>query len=224
MRRWIFALSLALSPGWLLAVEAVRLDYLVSEPELDQPYHSRILVTDAFVRLDEGEDDGAYTLYNRVSHQIYNVDPEEETVLVLTPPSTRPRVPGDLDLSYRLVAQPEAPEVAGHRPRRLELFAGGRLCRVLMVVPDTLEVALQGLRELRLALARLQGPPDSETDLCEQAELIYAPTRHLDHGLPISDRWDVQTRLLVNFDRAVQVDDALFDIPLHYQRVIPPPL
>ncbi len=225
MHRWILALSLALGPEWLPAVEAARLDYLVSEPELDQPYHSRILVTDAFVRLDEGDDDGAYTLYNRVSHRIFNVDPEEETVLVLVPPKRRPSPPAELALDQQLIPQPDAPEVAGRRPRKLELFADGRLCRVVMVAPGLMEKALQGLRELRLALARLQGATaDPSMDSCERAELILAPTRHLDQGLPLSDHRAGQTRLLVNFDRAVEVDDRLFEVPDHYRRVEPPPI
>ncbi len=224
MHRWILALSLALGPEWLPAVEAARLDYLVSEPELDQPYHSRILVTDAFVRLDEGDDDGAYTLYNRVSHRIVNVDPEEETVLVLSPPRRQPQPPGDLALDHSLIPQPDAPEVAGRHPQRLELKASGRLCRVVMVVPGTMEKALQGLRELRLALARLQGAPDPGMDLCEQAELIYAPTRYLDHGLPISDQRAGQTRLLIGFDRALEMDDRFFEVPADYRLVAPPPL
>jgi len=166
MWKLIFFVLLA----WIATVAAEEVDllvYAVKEEGLPK-YLSRILVSDAFVRLDEGAaSSNGYTLYNRVSHVLYNVDPEEETVLVLQPSGQQPRSPESLRLDEKLAADPDA-----------------------------------GLRELRLALARLQGEVSLEgnSDACELAEYVYAPTRALEHGLPLVDLMQGKQQWLVDFD------------------------
>ena len=224
MRRLILLLMILVSPAG--AEQADLLLYEVHEPGLPG-YRSRILVTDAFVRLDEGEGSTAgYTLYNRVSRLIYNVDPEEETVLVLTPSDRQPAAPRDLQLEARRVADPGAPKVAGQVPLRIELHADGELCRTLQVIQGTMERALQGLRELRLALARLGQEPAEPLHLsaCERAEFIYAPTRALDHGLPLADLMPQRQQWLVEFGERREVGEGLFEVPLRYEQVVPPAL
>jgi len=225
MWKLIFFVLLA----WIATVAAEEVDllvYAVKEEGLPK-YLSRILVSDAFVRLDEGAaSSNGYTLYNRVSHVLYNVDPEEETVLVLQPSGQQPRSPESLRLDEKLAADPDAPEIGGRKPRKLELYANGRLCRTLQVVEGLVPRAIQGLRELRLALARLQGEVSLEgnSDACELAEYVYAPTRALEHGLPLVDLMQGKQQWLVDFDSHHEVKDLLFEVPVEYEQVVPPSL
>jgi hypothetical protein len=211
------------------ACQAQRADLLVYEVKEEglAPYLSRILVTDAFVRLDEGEGSSAgFTLYNRVSHRIYNVDAEDETVLVLQPPDIQPSAPADLKLEQTLTPDREAPRVAGKQPALLILKANGKVCRRLQVLPGAMPRAVQALRELRLALARLQGDPDPylQQDPCALAALLYAPARHLAHGLPLVDLMQERRQVLVNFQTDQPVPDDTFQVPDDYRQVVPPPL
>ncbi len=229
MRKVVLLLLLLAAPLLRAGQTVDLLVYRVEEPGL-APYISRILVSDAFVRIDEGAASTAgYTLYNRVSRRIYNVDPEEETVLVLDPPPRQPRAPAGLELESRLAEEPDAPQVAGRRPRRLELLADGRLCRTLQVVDGLMPRAVQGLRELRLALARLQGEPTPEPGEapapCELAEYLYAPARSLEHGLPLVDLlMDGRRQWLLDYDPDFPAEADLFRIPEHYRLVVPPAL
>ena len=213
--------------GLTAAARAERADlllYRVKEPELP-PYTSRILVTDAFVRLDEGEGStNGYTLYNRVSHTFYNVDPQEQTVLVLQPPRHQPETETS-KLQYRVTTDGEAPLVDGRRPLRIELMAEGRRCRLLQVLPDTLPRAMQGLRELRAALARLQSQGDpGELSACQEANLVAMPELPYEHGLPLVDWRPDQQQWLVDFRENLSVPDSLFEVPPLYERIVPPPL
>ena len=224
---WKLILSILLA--WAAPVAAEEVDLLVYEVKEEglPKYLSRILVSDAFVRIDEGAtSSNGYTLYNRVSHVLYNVDPEEETVLVLQPPGQQPKPPRSLRLDEKLAADPDAPPIGGRKPRKLELYANGRLCRTLQVVEGLVPRAIQGLRELRLALARLQGevPLQADGDACELAEYVYAPTRALEHGLPLADLMQSKQQWLVDFDSHHEVKDLLFEVPVEYQQVVPPSL
>jgi len=224
MRKLIPLLFLLMFDGEVLAQEVDLLVYRVKERDAPA-YISRILVSDAYVRIDEGENSpNGYTLYNRVSHRIYNVDPEEETVLVLQPPVEQPVAPGKFHLEERLVADPAAPPLSGHPPRQLGLWAEGKHCRTLQVVEGLMPRAVQGLRELRLALARLQGqgPANEMQDPCDLAEYLYAPARHLGHGLPLADVMAGKRQVLVDFDPAFEAPDELFQVPAEYERVVPP--
>ena len=225
----MWKLMLAASLLWSAAATAEKVDLLVYEVKEEglPKYLSRILVSDAFVRIDEGESSAnGYTLYNRVSHRIHNVDPEEETVLILRPPDRQPVPPESLRLEAKLKEEPLAPGIGGRQTRRLELYADGRLCRTLQVVPGIMPRAVQGLRELRLALARLQGDSavEPKADPCELAEYLYAPTRHLAHGLPLLDVMTVKRQVLVDFDPAFETSERLFEVPADYEVVTPPPL
>jgi len=225
MQKVMGFLLLALA-GTATAQQVDLLVYRVKEEGV-APYISRILVSDAFVRIDEGEDSPyGYTLYNRVSHRIYNVDPEEETVLVLQPPVAQPQPPEGFSMDAVLLRDPGAPPVAGRSPRKLELRAAGRLCRTLQVVEGVMPRAVQGLRELRLALARLQGTPagDDSVDPCELAEYVYAPARALEYGLPLLDLMEGKQQVLLDFDPAFEVPEEVFQVPESYDRVVPPPL
>ena len=217
-------LLLGVAPG--RADEADLLVYAVKESGLPR-YLSRILVTDAFVRIDEGQDSpNGYTLYNRVSHIIYNVDPEDETVLILTPPDRQPVKPDSLRLEEKVLEDPDAPTIAGRRPRKLELYTNGRLCRTLQTVEGLMPRAVQGLLELRLALARLQGVPGGAEapDPCQLSEYLYAPGRALAHGLPLLDSMEEKRQWLVDFRAGQVVSGETFQVPGQYQQVVPPPL
>jgi hypothetical protein len=221
-------LGSALWAPWLAAQPGAQLVYQVAEEGYGN-YLSRILVTPDHVRLDEGEDGGGYTLFDRRQEIIYNVLPNERAVLVINPAGTVPERPADLLLEDRVSTDTAAPTVGGAQPQDVELLANGGSCARLVVVPGVMEEALEGLRELRLVLARVQAatmldvPGGIETP-CEQAELVYAPNRDLAHGLPIHYRGPADTRDLVDFRPAAELADALFEIPAGYHRMAMPGL
>lgn len=228
--RWLIFVSVILGTvSFPLQAEQVDLlVYAVDEPGVTR-YISRILVNDAWVRLDEGgESAGGYTLYDRVGRVIYNVDPESQTVLLMAPGGKQPVLPGELKLTQSLTADPEAPAVAGKRVSQLKLFANGEPCRTLQVAEGVMPKALQGMRELRLTLARLQEGaatlPGASLSACEMAEYLYAPVRALDHGLPLVDEMGGKRQWLIDFNPLFEVSDALFQVPADYERVEAPSL
>ena len=217
---------LAAAPA--LAVSADLLVYKVWE-EGAEPYISRILVTPDHLRMDEGDDEGDFTLLDRRAGVVYNVSREDRSVLVMAPGEAPASLPSAVRLEVRDDPDPEAPRVGGVQPHRVELLADGESCGTLTVLPGRMPAALEGLRELRRVLARVQAAslaaaPPGVTGPCDRATAIQAPTWSLDHGLPLSERAPGRTQLLLDHEADSQVPDRLFRLPKDYRRIHLPTL
>lgn len=236
MQKILSTLVLGMSLGVGLGSSASAADgqanllvYRVWEEGLD-PYISRVLINAHYVRMDEGQDTGQYTLFDREQAIIYNVDDEERSVLVMDPSATPlPPVPDSLKLDQQVTVQTDAPAIGGRQPQQVTLSANGDTCRELVAVPGLMDEAVAGLRDLQTTLARIQAatlpamPAETQTP-CDLAEYVYAPLRGLDHGLPIQDRSSGRSRSLVDFSTDHVVSDSLFALPADYTRMNMPGL
>lgn len=215
-----------LLPGIVQAQSAALLVYKVWERGID-PYISRILVTPEYVRMDEGNPDGAYTLFDRQQEIIYSVSTDDRSVLVVNPGNVGIKPQVALLFSEKRSPDSQAPKVAGITPVDIELMANGELCAKISVLPGLMEQALEGLRELKQVLARAQaatlaGRPDELQTPCDLATHIHAPTRALDYGLPIQEQSGGQGQVLQDFSAKHPVDAGLFEIPQGYARMAMP--
>ncbi len=224
--RWMIPLLACLSLA-ARAGEADLLVYKVQEPGVEN-YFSRILVTPTRLRMDEGSDTGGYTIYDRKTGLIFNVNPEEETVIVFEPPPLQPVPPESIKLGIQTQVEKKAPRVEGKQPVSVRLLANEKVCRELLVIDNGMVDAMDALRELYKALARVQYPtahmPGNQMSECELSEFVYAPQRAWEHGLPLWDVMGEKRRLLVDFRRHHSVREELFLVPENYERVVPPPL
>ena len=222
MQKILSGLAALLLVGAASAQPASLLVYRVAE-QGGEPYISRIIVTPDFLRLDEGSDDASYTLFDRRQEILYNVSPDDHSILVLD--VTEP-VPGDkagLNLQEQVDGDEQAPLVAGQRPTHVRLLANGDLCSELVVIKDTMNDAVAALSEMKTALARVQAatlnamPLDRRTP-CDMAMNVYAPARSLGFGLPLQERSEGRSQSLVDFSSDHEVDDALFALPEQFDR------
>ena len=225
----ISALSLLLAAGAVSAeqVMAQRLVYQVEEPGIE-PYASRMLVTADHLRMDEGEGGEGYTLFDRRTRVIYNVDPADHTVLVIDPPSIeRPEPPVPLVLAEERLPNPELPKVAGVHAEHRRLLAAGRVCSEIFSAPGLMAeaVAVMAAFYERLgdqhALVMLAYPEDTG-DPCDLADHIYAPGRRYRYGLPLTLRSVFKTETLESFEEDVAVDGDLFRVPEGYRQISMP--
>ena len=202
MPRLGFLLMLFMAVKTWAGVPSGLLVYKVWETGLE-PYISRILVTPRHVRMDEGQDQGGFTLYDREQGIIYSVSAEDESVLVLRPPGDLPGPVAGLKLSEKIEADEGAPPVAGKQPEQLQLFTNGELCRELVTVQGVMNHAVAGLAEFRRALARYRRSTETAATRspCDQSEFLYASDRSLDFGLPIHDSYAGKRQVLLDFNQ-----------------------
>ncbi len=206
--------------------QAALLAYQVYEDGVE-PYFSRILVTPDYLRMDEGRGDGDYTLLDRKAGVIYNVSREDRTVLLIDNKKPLPELPADLTITTKDEADQEAPSIGGRQPHNVRLYANDKLCVELVTLPDTMGPALDGLREFRQVLARVQAAvladlPEEARQPCDLAQHIFAAGRIYDFGLPVQESREGRSQSLVDYDPAVAVDDDLFVLPEQFEQIALP--
>lgn len=210
---------------WLSAdekpVPATILWYVEQEPGID-PYRVRYIVTDDYLRSDDGRDDGDFLLFDRSQDMIYSVVPESRTSLELDGNGVVPEAPAEIGLRIKQSVDDNAPKIGGRSPLALQLFAGGELCHSAMVAPGFLDNERQVFQALSRALAVQQTRTLNNTPVelrtgCFLAYYLHAGDFHLRSGMVLAE-WgpDGKRRELVGVEDDVMVSPALFIVPDDY--------
>lgn len=204
-------------------VRADLLRYEEQEPGTEV-YPVRIIVSRGFIRIDDADDAGDFVLLDRATNDLYSVSHEERSILEIRFRHLDPKLPDDLVLEAAIEEDAAAPAIAGKRPLLVDLSANGRTCYHVAAVPGLLEEAVAGLADYARVLANrqfgeLQTVPAAMQTPCFLARYVYAPDRHLQHGLPVQE-WDGAgyRRALVNYRAGAQIARELFVLPEGYDR------
>jgi hypothetical protein len=229
-RRFVVALlaswvGLSALPAMGAEITAQQLRYRQLAPG-EEPSLNRLLVTPAFLRLDRGERDSGYILFDRQAKRIFSVDPEERSILVIDPPPMSDELAAQAPaIEVNRVQPVEAPVVAGVKPQRWVMTAAGRTCREAFVLPGVMDEAVAAYAEYLQVLARQQAMaqpsiPAEFQDACDSAIHVYAPAALLHKGM-ILRAWDGQKRQqeLLDFRRDLQLPESVFQLPEAYQRI-----
>lgn len=204
-------------------VDGVMLKYMVSESGVE-PQLSRILVTPEWVRMDDGEDDGDYLLFNRQQKLISSVTHEDGTVFGIPPRTMKHPPPIALERNKVLEVDDKAPKVDGKQPHKLRLFVNEKLCYDAVVVPGLLDDAVKALRSFSRVLAGEQAKmllslPEDMVDGCDLALHTFYPEWSLESGLAIQE-WDnslQRGQLLVDIEQHFKFDSMLLQLPITYK-------
>jgi len=190
------------------------------EPDLD-PYRTRMIVTQRYLRIDEGDDGGDFLLFDRKKKTIYSTNTQDRRVLVIHP---RPLAkPSPLALEHQeLKDDTHYPPVGGRPVVHYRYFTNRELCLDVFSAEGLLPPVTQALREYHNVLAGeqavlLAAPEFMTPSGCDLANNIYVPSRHLQRGFPIRQQdMTGRTRELQDFTRAIAVKSELFHLPRSY--------
>ncbi|MGM0595369.1 MAG: hypothetical protein ACQETD_12620 [Pseudomonadota bacterium] len=223
MRKSLAVLCAALFPLLVSAgeIESTLLLYQAREPGVP-PYTSRILVSERFVRMDDGEDASDYLIFDRQSRLISSVTHEEETVFEIPPREVAIEPPLAIERRSEKVAQPEAPRVAGKAPQLQRLYVNDALCYSVVTIP-LLEDTVDAIAAFRQVLAgehakALPHIPADMQDSCDLALNTFHPRWQMSFGLPLQE-WDEKGngQVLMDFNPTLMVDEKLFELPEGYK-------
>lgn len=204
--------------GWLLltaccsvqAADMIELRYL-DQDSGDAPYQTRILITDRYVRLDDGSDGADFILLDRKSRTLTNVIHEQKMLMRM---SRKP-----LPVHVYKAEEKITPVRSG--TSRIQIFSDGALCSETVAAKKLLPEAAAALAEYKSALAytqwqTYQNTPAEIRQACDLVHHVWGAARSLAHGLPLEERdYSGRTRQLLSTARK-PAQSSLFKLPGHY--------
>ena len=212
----------------LFSVAAEAVDKLVMrlfEPGIE-PYYSRYLVDERWLRIDEGRWSEQFILFDRREGSIYSIDHEAGSVMVVerrpldgvSPIPLDERVEGEPSLAYR---------VAGVDGEGWRVTVNGRFCQAVASLPGLFPEASSALAEYRAVLAAehagsLGAVPPELLEGCDLALNIFHAGRHLEWGLPL-EVWEARGygEVLIDVERNVEPEAGWDWVPDTYHRFSP---
>ena len=208
------------------AVNGSILWYLEQEAGIE-PYRVRYLVTEDFMRTDEGDGAGGFALFDRGTRQVYSVSPENRTVLRIDGKGQLPETPQQLDIRIKQSVDARTPRVENQVPVTVELTADGDLCYTAVVVPGFPGPARAAFQEFADSLAvqqlrTLENTPVQFRTPCFLSRYLYAADFQMRRGVPLVE-WNDQgeRRELIDYQIGVELDEQLFRLPEGYDMIRP---
>ncbi len=219
----LFTLNVMALPLAAADMTAQLLVYRVAEPG-SEPYISRILVTEAYLRMDQGQSDDGFILLDRQQKIIYSVNSQDKTVLQISPRGQTRDLPEGMTLEAKMNEEQGLPELPGRKTEYWRFFVNGRLCRSAMLAPGLMQQATSAYGEYLDLLAfqhlsSLQAIPQEMQDPCDMAVNIFEPLAVIEKGLPLRE-WGEQGRLqeLIDYRESFELPDDSFNLPEEYHR------
>lgn len=195
--------------------------FLENEQGID-PYKTRIISTPEHIRLDDGEGSVDYVIFDRKKQEIYNVNAEMHTVMIVQKKTKELLPPIKLEHENKdLGALQDAPKIKGQIPRHFQYITNGQVCVDVVSVEGLMPDALKGLREYHSVLASdsvltFGIIPADMHDPCDISMSTFAPTRHLQNGFPVQEWKQGYARVLVDYNEEYKADPKLFELPKDY--------
>jgi len=197
---------------------------LFQDEEKDiQPYLTRVIVTDDFMRIDDGHDGSDFVLFDRNKQVVFNVVHGDQSILVVRAKPVTVKSPLKLTLDAHRMDYPDAPSIGGKSPVQYDLFVNGKVCTHVVAVPGLLEPAVAAMREFRRTLSgqhaeNLPKTPVDMLDPCFLADDVFHPGRVLQYGFPLR-QWAAngKKRSLMDFKTDFKADPKLFVLPEGYK-------
>lgn len=188
------------------------------------PIKTRILVSEKYVRFDDGKGERDYLIFDRDNETLYNVRNDERTIMLVNKKEIDLAPPFELKHSEKnLGAMEDAPNINDEKPIHHQYLTNGDVCVDVVSVESLMPEAVQALKEFQLILASdskvtFNNIPADLHEPCGIAMSTFAPTRHLSHGFPVQEWKPGYSRSLVDYKADYQIDTKMFALPEEYFR------
>ncbi len=195
------------------AADMIEIRYQDGEAD-GSTYVTRYLVTDRYLRMDEGHDDADFTLLDRKTRKIVNVIHDSKVIVTMHDR----KLPNAPPHAYS-VEKKVTPVRKG--TMRIQVLADGKVCSETVAAARLFPDAALALAEYKTALAYTQWvtyqitPKELRQD-CDLVQHVWQADYALSQGLPIEDR-DYSGRVRQYLDgKKTPLRPKLFALPKTY--------
>ena len=190
-----------------------------------EPYQTRVILTDEYMRFDDGEGSVDFILFDRKANIIFNINSDEQTIMSVSPKRSKVVPPFELKQGVqKLDSTDDAPTIAGIKPQHYVFSTNRQHCYDVVAAEGLLNDVLVATRAFNSIIASqnattLQYLPADQQDPCELSRNIFSYNRYLQFGFPVQE-WDSKGkgRALMDFKENVTLDKKLFVLPTGYKQ------
>ena len=201
----------------------IQLNYMEYE-EYVQPYPTRVIVTQDFVRFDDGVEGGDFILFDRKENIIYSVNHGEQTVMSISSKDTDIQPPMKLEVTTVKVSElKDAPEINGKKPVHHQIKVNNNNCYDVVAVkdmmPDVIDAYLAFTRILESdSRVTFNNIPADMHNECDMALNTFNAGAQYAFGFPIHEKsFNGKGRDLVNFTRDFELKEEWLKLPESYR-------
>ncbi|MCG6870826.1 MAG: hypothetical protein LJE84_00935 [Gammaproteobacteria bacterium] len=227
MSRWALLICLVLAGAGYAAdgpQRGLKVVFDETEPGLE-PFPTRMIVTDAFLRVDSGQDDNEFLLFDRKAKVIYNVSAFNRAILVIRNQPVKLEPPMALASHREELRDPQPAHWREYPVQAHAYITNDKVCwRVDSVAEGPLLALRDALVEFHRVLAGEQAaiaadtPPEFQ-QACDLEHNVFRPDWYLAAGFPLRrDDLSGRVRVLREFEEGIEVSPALFALPAQFQR------
>lgn len=188
------------------------------------PYLTRLIVTQSFLRFDDGEGSKDFILYDREKNTVYSVNDEEQTVMSIAAKKNNVKPPFELELGeQQLPLEQDAPKIEGMEARHYRFLVNNKNCYDVIAVEGLMPDVIKALKEFNNVLASdsaltMHTLPADMLNACDLSMDTFDVGRHLEKGFPIQEWTESGTgRHLVDYNQNFKPAETLFELPKEFQ-------
>lgn len=193
-----------------------------------EPYQTRMIITENFVRIDDGEGDKDFVLFDRKNKIVQSVNASEETIMAVHEKKLKKgqKFEPPFELAHKVKEMPlkkDAPTIDGEKARHYQLITNNETCYNVIAVKGLMPHVVKALTDFHKHMATdsyvtFNNLPADMHDACDMTATTFKPARQYEFGFPVQE-WGKRnySRSLIDYDVNYQVDPAMFILPKGYK-------
>lgn len=210
----------------LVAAESKAQAFWYEELEQDLPPSLyRYLVIEDFMRIDNGQADDDFILFDAIKQVIYSINHDDQTILTIK--STPWKMP-DFEFRRNQVTDKleDGPKLFGKTVSNYRLFANQNLCTEIQLVPGIHPQSRAMFRDYQQVLSGQQvqslfNTPKEMRSPCFLLDQVFNLGDYFDQGLPVQEWHSRGYARILKDVQSLKVDEKLFSLPEKYQSYYP---
>lgn len=201
--------------------------FVEQEKDVD-PYQTRMIVTQKFVRIDDGEGSTNFVLFDRAKRVVYSINPDEQSVMAIHEKvlAKGEKFEPPFKLKHATKEMPElkdAPKINEQSAKHFQLMTNNEICYDVVAIDGLLPNVVTALTEFHQLMATdsrvtFNNMPADLQNACDMTMTTFKPAQQYTFGFPIQE-WGKNdySRSLVNYTKDYKADEKLFDFPEGYK-------
>ena len=185
----------------------------------------RYIINDSFLRIDGGDTDTDFILFDRNKKIVFSINHEDQTILKIPyKPWQSPEY--DFPVSIKEKALTDAPKVFGKQVYSYQVKAKETVCTTVLLVKNIHMKHLHVLYEFQNIMSGQQvttlgNTPKEYQTPCFLVDQVFHKADYLKIGLPIQISYSRDYSKFLQAMDEVEIDSALFLLPKNYEEFLP---